>query len=321
VVGLYRYVAERSLQHQLALSVLVATSAGLAVIPIEMQKRIVNEAIGTGSLRALAWYGVAFVLAALAVTTSKLAINIYQGYIAERLLREFRAELYDRILRLPAERLARTPPAQLVSIVLAEAGELAEFFGHAFSLPLVSGFTLIAVTAYLATLNVWTLALLALHPLEILVIPRLQDRVNRFSRSRVVLGRHLSEHVEYAVGRRTAGAPDTIDQAADRRRFRRRLDRLFGTRVRVFVFANLIKWVGNAVAKIGPFLIFLGGGWLIIARPDTFDLGRLVAALAAYERLNEPWQELLDYYSLKESALTRYAQISASVSPAEGAGL
>jgi hypothetical protein len=75
--------------------------------------------------------------------------------------------------------------------------------------------------------------------------------------------------------------------------------------------------VGNAVARLGPFLIFLGGGWLIITRPGSFDLGRLVAALAAYDRLNEPWQELPDYYSLKEIAVTRYAQILGGVSPRE----
>ena len=317
LVGLYRYVAERSLRHQFALTALVALSAGLALIPIEMQRRLVNQAIGTRSLSALGWYGVAFLVGALAVTTMKLLINLYQAYIAERVLRDFRSHLYDRIQELPAARLADTPPAQLVSVVLAEAGELTEFFGQAFSIPLVSGFTLIAVSVYLAILNPWTLALLAFHPIEILVIPRLQRRVNRFSRSRVVLGRHLSADVVHTVSRRTTSDIAAEDETADRRRFRRRLDRLLGTRMRSAVFANLIKWVGNAVARLGPFLIFLGGGWLIIARPGSFDLGRLVAALAAYDRLNEPWQELLNYYSLKEIAVTRYAQILGSVSPQE----
>ena len=169
-VGLYRYVAGRSLRHQLVLTVLVAMSAGLALIPIEMQRRLVNQAIGTRSLSALWRYGVGFLLGALAVTTAKFAINLYQAYIAERVLRDFRAQLYDRIQALPVDTLVCTPPAQLVSVILAEAGELTEFFGQAFSIPLVSGFTLIAVSIYLATLNPWTLALLALHPIEIWVI-------------------------------------------------------------------------------------------------------------------------------------------------------
>ena len=312
-VGLYRYVAEQSLRHQLGLTVLVAVLSALALIPIEMQRRLVNQGIGTGRLAVLVWYGVAFLLSALIVTTLKFAVNLYQAYIAEHVLRAFRSELYDRILLFPVDRLASTPPAQLVSVVLAEAGELTEFFGQAFSIPLVSGFTLIAVSIYLAALNPWTLTLLALHPIEVWLIPRLQRRVNRFSRSRVVLGRHLSADVVYTVGRRTSTDAGPAHEAADVKRFRRRLNRLLGTRVRAAVFANLIKWVGNAVARLGPFLIFLGGGWFIITRPGSFDLGSLVATLAAYDRLNDPWQELLDYYSLKEIAITRYAQIMASV--------
>jgi hypothetical protein len=48
------------------------------------------------------------------------------------------------------------------------------------------------------------------------------------------------------------------------------------------------------------------------ACPGTFDFGSLVAALAAYERLNEPWQELLDYYQQREIAKVRYEQIVAT---------
>ena len=310
-LGLYRYVAEQSLRHQLGLTVLLAVLAGLTLFPIDMQRRLINEGIGTGRLTALAWYAVAFLFSTLMVTTLKFTINLYQAYIAERVLRAFRSELYDRIRQFPVDRLASTPPAQLVSVILAEAGEMTEFFSQAFSVPLVSGFTLIAVSLYLATLKPWTLALLALHPIEIWLIPRLQRRVNRFSRSRVVLGRHLSADVILTVGRRTA-TDSVTHEGADLKRFRRRLDRLLSTRFRAAVFANLIKWVGNAVARTGPFLIFLGGGWLIITRPGSFDLGSLVATLAAYDRLNEPWQELLDYYSMKELAITRYAQIMAS---------
>ena len=312
-VGLYRYVAARSLGHQVRLTGVVALATGVALIPIEMQKRLVNEAIGARNLSALAHYGLLFLLGALAATGLKFAINLYEAVIAERVLRDFRALLYERILGLPVSQLRHTPPAQLVSIVLAEADELGGFFGQAFSVPLVSGCMLIALTAYLASLNPWTLGLLALHPIEIWVIPRLQGRVNRLSRSRVALGRHLAAHLERTVRRRTRAGSMPIDAPADLLRFRQRLDRMLAIRVRAASFKYLIKWIGNGVAKLGPFLLFMGGGWLIIAHPGAFDLGRLVAALAAYDRLNEPWQELLDYYSAKEIATTRYAQILETV--------
>jgi ABC-type multidrug transport system fused ATPase/permease subunit len=313
--GLYRYVAARSLGQQLRLTGLVALATVVALIPIEMQKRLVNEAIGRGDLAALAHYGLLFVLGALGATGLKFAINLYEAIIAEGVLRDFRALLYERIVALPVSQLRRTPPAQLVSIVLAEAEELGGFFGQAFSVPLVSGCMLIALTAYLASLNPWTLGLLTLHPIEIWVIPRLQGRVNRLSRSRVALGRHLAAHLERAVRRLRRAGMVPGNPPTGLPRFRQRLNRIFAVRVRAAVFKYTIKWIGNGVAKLGPFLLFMGGGWLIIAHPGAFDLGRFVAALAAYDRLNEPWQELLDYYSAKEIATTRYAQILETVSP------
>ena len=100
-MGLYRYVAERSLGQQLRLTALVALATGVALVPIEMQKRLVNEAIGRGDLTALAQYGVLFLLGALAATGLKFAINLYEAVIAERVLRDFRALLYERIIALP----------------------------------------------------------------------------------------------------------------------------------------------------------------------------------------------------------------------------
>ena len=85
--------------------------------------------------------------------------------------------------------------------------------------------------------------------------------------------------------------------------------------MRIYRVKYLIKWIGNFLAKLGPFFLFLLGGWLIIARPGSFDLGSLVAVLAAYDRLNEPWQELLDYYQQKEVARVRYRQVIAAFVP------
>jgi ABC-type bacteriocin/lantibiotic exporter with double-glycine peptidase domain len=189
-------------------------------------------------------------------------------------------------------------------MILAEADELAQFFGQAVAVPLVSGLTLLAVTGYMAYLNPW-MALFALHPLQLWLTPRLQQRVKAFSRERVLLGRQLSDHLQWSVGH--IEEIHTDDRPARAlQRFRDQADGIFRIRLRIYRLKYLIKWIGNFLAKLGPFFLFVVGGWLIIERPGTFDVGGLVAALAAYERLNEPWQDLLDYYQQKEIAKVRY---------------
>ena len=203
-------------------------------------------------------------------------------------------------------------------MILAEAEELGQFFGQAFAVPLVSGLTLLAVTGYMAYLNPW-MALFALHPLQLWLIPKLQRQVNALSRERVLLGRRLSDQVQWSVGQ-----PDEIrrsDRSTDALRpFRDEAHGIFRVRVRIYRVKYLIKWIGNFLAKLGPFFLFLVGGWLIIERPGSFDVGSLVAALAAYERLNEPWQELLDYYQQKEIAQVRYEQVVGTCDPVPSPG-
>lgn len=308
--NVYRYVVRRSLRHQLALSAFVLLSTAVGLAPLELQKRIVNLAIAFRDLRALVAYSAGFLLAVLVAGLLKYLITNYEGMIAEMILRDFRDELYQRVLRARPNRPAQLSAAQLISMILAEAEELGQFFGQAFAVPLVSGLTLLAVTGYMAYLNPW-MALFALHPLQFWLIPRLQQRVNALSRERVLLGRRLSDHLQGSV-EHTATIQTDDGPASALQRFRDQADGIFRIRVRLYRVKYLIKWIGNFLAKLGPFFLFLVGGWLIIARPGSFDVGSLVAALAAYERLNEPWQELLDYYQQKEIAKVRYEQIVAT---------
>ena len=308
--NVYRYIVRRSLRHQLALSALVLLSTAVGLAPLELQKRIVNLAIELRDLPALVAYSAGFLLAVLVAGLLKYLITNYEGMIAEMVLRDFRDELYRRTVLAGPSRQARVSAAQLISMILAEAEDLGQFFGQAFAVPLVSGLALLAVTGYMAYLNPW-MALFALHPLQLWLIPRLQQRVNALSRERVLLGRRLSDHLQWSVGH--IEEIQTHDRPAPAlQRFRDQADGIFRIRVRIYRVKYLIKWIGNFLAKLGPFFLFLLGGWLIIERPGSFDVGSLVAALAAYERLNEPWQELLDYYQQKEIAKVRYEQIVAT---------
>jgi ABC-type multidrug transport system fused ATPase/permease subunit len=59
------------------------------------------------------------------------------------------------------------------------------------------------------------------------------------------------------------------------------------------------------------------GGWLIIRHPATLDVGGLVAFLQAYNQLNEPWRELINYFQQKENARVKYEQVIANFDPPE----
>ena len=72
-------------------------------------------------------------------------------------------------------------------------------------------------------------------------------------------------------------------------------------------FKFLIKFANNFFQSLGPFILFIVGGYLTIQ--GRFDLGALVAFLSAYEKLYDPWKELMDYYQDYQDSKVRYHQI------------
>lgn len=310
--NLYRYIIRRSLRHQLTLTAIIFVSIGVSLIPLDLQKRIINQAIAMGDLTALLWLCAGFLVAVLAGAGLKYVITNYVGWISETMLSELRRDLYQRILRFPLPHFRNTSAGQLIAMIVGEVEELGIFFGEALSTPIQHGLTLLALIGYMAYLNPWmAMAGVAIYPFQIWLIPKLQRRVSEFSRERVQLVRGLSDRIQESVaGAQEIYANDTV--AFESSVFGEWLDRIFRVRIKIYNLKYLIKQLNNFLAKLGPFFLFLIGGWFIITRPGSFDIGSLVAFLSAYERLNEPWRELLNYYQQKDVAEVKYEQVIAN---------
>src|SRR5262249_56170161 len=126
--------------------------------------------------------------------------------------------------------------------------------------------------------------------------------------------RGLSDRIQESVsGLQEIYANDTT--AYESGRYRKQLQRIFKIRLNIYNLKYLIKWINNFLEKFGQFLLLLVGGWLIIHRPDTFNLGILVAFLSAYSQLNEPWRELINFFQLKENPRVNYDHVTPNFDP------
>ncbi|MCI0371659.1 MAG: hypothetical protein L0214_09805, partial [candidate division NC10 bacterium] len=173
------------------------------------------------------------------------------------------------------------------------------------------GLLLLGTMGYLVVLNPWmALAGVSLYPVQIWLIPKLQRRISDLSRERVVLLRGLSERIHDSV--RAFEDPSAGDSiAGGSGGFRAHLQDILRVRMQTYHLKYLAKWINNFLAKLGPLSLLLVGGWLIITRPGSFDVGSLVAFLVGYEQLNEPWRELLASFQQRATAKVRYEQVIA----------
>jgi len=293
-----------NLKLQILLIVIILVAVAARVVPLEMQKRIVNEAITMGQMELLIKYCGIYIASVILASGLKFAINTIQTFIGQRTLAAMRRELYRHILTLPLHFFRKSQPGMVVSSLVTELASAGDFVGMALAAPAASLLTLAAFAAYLFWLNPLLAAVsLALYPLVMLILPRLQRRVNRANKQRVDITRSLSSK----IGESITGIQEIHGNgsfAAENRKFDGIVESLLKIRIIWNLYKFGVKVTNNFFNNLGPFFIFLLGGYLVIH--GRLELGALVAFLSAQEKLYDPWKELIDFYQAYQDATVSY---------------
>ena len=323
--SLYRYILTHSRNGQILLALLSLLSFPLVYILLELPKKIINMLQGEGipdaifgypmdELSYLAFLSLSFLSVVLASGGIKYAINVYRGVLGERLLRRFRYELYERILRFPSPYFKRVSQGELIPMITAETEPLAEFIGESYTLPLFQGGMLITYVVFIFQQDPYLgLASIALYPFQLYVIPKLQNKVNRLAKERVRTVRSLSGRIgETVSGINEIHANDTSHY--ERAHISHHLGIIYGIRYAIYRRKFFIKFLNNFIAQLTPFFFYSVGGYFVL-RGDL-SIGSMVAVLVAYKDLAGPWKELLRYYQRKEDIKVKYTQVIDQFSPA-----
>src|SRR5690349_20192939 len=98
------YVVRSSGRHQIALAVLSAAVFGLSSVPLELQRRVVNDAIKNGATQTIMWLAIAYAGVAVLEQALKMALNVYRSWVSEDAVRALRKTLEDVEGAEPCER-------------------------------------------------------------------------------------------------------------------------------------------------------------------------------------------------------------------------
>jgi putative ABC transport system ATP-binding protein len=330
--SIFRYILRYSAQQQLYLLFVILAYYPFLYLSLDLPKLIVNRAIEdpVGPPFTAPIFGYEFKLDMDQISFLlvlcfgyllfvfinggfKYYINVYKGQMGERLLRRLRFQLYNRILRFPLQRFRKVSQGELIPIITAEVEPLGGFIGTAYADPLFFGGQLVIILAFIMIQDpMLGMASIALYPVQMYFIPKLQRKVNQLGKQRVQHVRRLSEHIgESVAGVVEVHANDTSNLELSR--FAERLGRIYDIRYEIYRRKFFIKFLNNFIDKLTPFFFFSIGGYLVIQGDLTF--GALVAVLAAYKELAAPWKELLAWYQQKEDVRIKYEQVIEQFDP------
>ncbi|GGO77875.1 hypothetical protein GCM10011348_08430 [Marinobacterium nitratireducens] len=316
---LMRFIWRYSARQQLILLAITLLSFPVLYASLELPKRILNDAIGgnlfpvslfgleLGQLQLLLLLCVLFLLTLLLNGLIKMRLNIYKGLVGERLLRRLRYRLVTQMMRFPTSRFRRTSQGEVVSMITAEVEPLSGIMGDALAHPLFQAGQMLTILTFLFVQSPWFgLAGIAMVPLQAIITPLLQRRINRLHRERVKRVRKLSELIGESVQgledlRINGGLPYALAL------FSHRLGGLFWIRADIFRKKFFMKFLNNFINNLPPFFFYIAGGYLVIQ--GELSVGALVAAISANKDILAPWRELLSYISQIQETSDRYLSL------------
>jgi ABC-type multidrug transport system fused ATPase/permease subunit len=314
--SIFRFIFRYSRKEQVILLILTVSGFPFLYMSLDLPKTIINQAIGGKdfpvTLLGMEFGQIPYLLVLCGIFLTLVFINgafkyynnVYRGVVGERMLRRLRYQLFERVLRFPMPSFRKVSQGEVVAMTLSETESLGGFIGDSVALPAFQGGTLLTILVFMFVQDpVLGTAAIALYPVQAYLIPKLQRKLNALKKERVIHVRKLSERIgEVVTGVRDVHAHDTSQyELAD---YSERVGKIFEIRLDIYKQKFLIKFLNNFIAQVTPFFFYSIGGYLVIKGDLSF--GALVAVLAAYKDLSDPWKELLNYYQVKEDARVKY---------------
>ena len=296
--NIFGYVLAESGWHQLALAILTATVFLLEVVPLELQRRIVNDLTKNRNFQLVVFLCAVYASTVLVQGGTKALLNIYRSWIGQRATRDLRRQV--RLLVSSASPESSTVEAEGVqaSMIVTEVESIGNFTGSAFSEPLLQAGILCSVLAYMVHIDFWmAITAFILFLPQLIFVPLLQGATNRRTRDRVWLIRQLSisvvEGLEHNPGR------DLRDDA--------RIERVFELNMGFFKFKFAMNFLMNLSTQLQIISALLVGGWAVYL--GRLEIGGVVAFISGIGKITDPWGDLVNYFRDASLSQVRYVLV------------
>lgn len=278
--NVYRYVFATSAPHQLALLALTGVVALLEVVPLELQRRIVNDLVKHRPYSWVIWLCAAYAGVVVVQGGTKLALNIYRGWVGERAKRDLRRRVHSVIEAPTSTSPAAEAQGITISMIVAEVEPIGGFVGESISEPLLQAGIMCSVFAYLIHIDPWmALAAFALLVPQLFFVPLLQSAVNRRTGARIRVLRQLG-----------IAMIDRNDDAEDERR----IQQAFALDMGIFKLKFTMNFLMNLCNHLQIVSALLVGGWWVYIQ--HLEIGGVVAFISGIHRINDPWGDLVNYF-------------------------
>jgi ABC-type bacteriocin/lantibiotic exporter with double-glycine peptidase domain len=260
--------------------------APLSLVPLELQRQIVDHALVERKLDLLAMLGGAYLAIIVLQGGLKFLLNMLKGTATETIARDLRRKIMGRLV---GEQKSDDRPnaGTIVSMLAAETENVSGFAGDALAVPLLSAGTVFYVAGYLLWVEpaIAVLAVVVYFP-QVVIVPATQRTINRLARLRIQLVRNLS-HLATRLFRRSIDHRERIPG-------RFLINRMYQVRIWIYFRKYLLAGLGNFLDNMGTLIVLMVGGYLVIQ--GKTQVGTLVVFISGLSKIADPWDQIINFY-------------------------
>lgn len=277
-------------RQQIWLCLLAIGTALLGLAPVDLQRRIIDGPVSDGDIRGLVLLALLYLGVVLLHRLLRFFQLLWQSWLSESTILYVRSHLIGLYgSRDPEDR----HPGEAVSIINAEVNHLGGFAGQAPSQAVANSALLVGMLSYMLWMSPEIAGLSAALVLpQVLLMPVIQQRLNRLVNKRILMLRALGEDISNDPAQAANG----------------RLTAIYHNRMAFEFWKNLMKAILNTLNLLAPLAVLGWGGYLVIQGQTT--VGVLVAFLSGFDRLAAPVRELLTFYRNAQQAAVQHDQIA-----------
>jgi ABC-type multidrug transport system fused ATPase/permease subunit len=283
--GIFRYVMRTTGKHQAIIALLTIAVFLLEVVPLELQRRVINDLVKNREYNMIVVLCAAYAGSVLLQGGTKLILNIYRGWVGETATRDLRERVRSLVNSSSEASSGSQAQGVQAAMVVSEVEPIGGFVGGAISEPLLEGGILASVLAYMVHVD-WRMGLsaLGLFVPQLIFVPLMQRAMNRRTRKRVKIIRRLSVSV-VETGKDAGSEPERDEE---------RIDRVFHLNVGVLKLKFGMNFLMNLSTQLQVIAALLVGGWLV--HEQQLEVGGIVAFISGIGKLADPWGDLVDYF-------------------------
>src|SRR6516162_2246419 len=292
--NLVPYIRQATSWHQILLLLLTVLVFLIEVVPLELQRRIVNDAVKHRAFNLIIMLCAVYAGVALVHGLLKLTLNVYRGWVAEYVTRDLRKRVRELEAGSEANPISEERGIE-ISMIVAESEPIGLFVAGALSEPLLQGGILATVLAYMVHIDPWmTLIAAAIFVPQFAFVPLMQSAINRRTKSGISILRTLSA----SLADPKRAMEDSLEKDESR------IDKLFRLSMGVFKLKYAMNFLMNYGTHLQVIAALLYGGYLVL----KFDLeiGGVVAFISGVSRLTDPWGDLVNYFRDLSLAHVKY---------------